>query len=222
MGYEYHHDIRILHFAVLIQNLESSSKLPLDILNLATESAKVKDTIIIGDNEFRNHIKSLNLFSERFNELDQNTLELFFKKPFKEENKYKVIKYFIICDENVENIYLEKVKSLSIKYGFAYLFLIYTKNKKISEKKINVRAGKQKPIIYIYQDYELIEFYKDNNERLKPCWISSIPNNYFYRNNDNAMNNLINRVYNNIDEFKANCEDGWELFELKKKNPLSN
>ena len=63
MGYEYHHDIRILHFAVLIQNLESSSKLPVDILNLATESAKVKDTIIIGDNEFRNHIKSLNLFS---------------------------------------------------------------------------------------------------------------------------------------------------------------
>ena len=31
------------------------------------------------------------------------------------------------------------------------------------------------------------------------------------------MNYLINRVYKNIDEFKANCEDGWELFELKKE-----
>jgi len=100
---------------------------------------------------------------------------------------------------------------------FAYLFLIYAKNKKISEKKINIRAGKQKPIIYIYQDYELIEFYKDNNERLKPCWISSIPNTYFNRNNDTTMNDLINRVYKNIDEFKVNCEDGWELFELKKE-----
>ena len=53
MGYEYHHDIRILYFAILTQNLVSSSKLPPEILNLACESAKVKDTIIIGDNELK-------------------------------------------------------------------------------------------------------------------------------------------------------------------------
>ena len=194
LGYEYHHDIRILHFGILIKNLTKSSKLPSDILNLATESAKVKDTIIIGDNEFINHIKSLNLFSERINELDEKKLESFFKKPFKEENKYKVIKYFLICNENVENIYLEKIKSLSIKYGFAFLFLIYSTNAKISREKINIRAGKQKPIIYIYNDYELIEFYKDNNERLKPCWISSLPNNYFTKNNDTSMDDLMNKI----------------------------
>ena len=221
LGYEYHHDIRILHFSILIQNLANSSKIPSDILNLATESAKVKDTIIIGDNEFRNHIKSLNLFSKRINELDEKTLESFFKQPFKEENKYKVTKYFIICDENAENIYLEKIRSLSIKYGFAYLFLIYSKNEKSSREKTNVRAGSQKPIIYIYNDYELIEFYKDNNERLKPCWISSLPNTYFTKNSNGfGMDTIMNSLYKNIDEFKSNYEDGWEIFELKnEKSP---
>lgn len=91
----------------------------------------------------------------------------------------------------------------------------------MSEKKINIRASKQKPIIYINQDFELIEFYKDNNERLKPCWISSLPNTYFNRADNNIMDDIINNIYKNIDEFKANCEDGWEIFELKKeKDPF--
>jgi hypothetical protein len=49
--------------------------------------------------------------------------------------------------------YLEKFKLLSSKYGFAYLFIIYLKNKKISDRRNSLNI--EKSIIYIFEDYEL-------------------------------------------------------------------
>ena len=125
IGYEYHHDIRILYFLELEPSLSSESKFPKDLLNLATESLRIKDTIILGEKQFKNHIKSLNIQKQRIHELDEYILDSFFKKPFKENNKYKITKYFVICEEKDEKVYLEKFKSLSHKYGFAYLFFFY-------------------------------------------------------------------------------------------------
>ena len=99
-----------------------------DLLNLATEYSKIKDTIILGNEQFRNHIRSLNLPCQRITELENDKLNSFFQNPYKENNKYKIVKYFVTCDENLEKKYLEEFKSLSTKYGFAYLFLIYAKN----------------------------------------------------------------------------------------------
>ena len=90
----------------------------------------------------------LNLPSKRNFELDDNNLELFFKNPYKDENKYKITKYFVICEDNFERKYLEKFKILSSKYGFAYLFIINLKDKKIIDIRENI--NKQKSIIYIY------------------------------------------------------------------------
>ena len=108
LGYDYTVEIRILNFFNLLQNLSPESKFPPNLLNLATESSRIKDTIILGDKHFRNHIKWLNLPCKRINELDDNELDSFFKNPYKEKNKYKITKYFSICDENSEKKYLEK------------------------------------------------------------------------------------------------------------------
>ena len=215
IGYEYHHDIRILYFLELEPSLSSESKFPKDLLNLATESLRIKDTIILGEKQFKNHIKSLNIQKQRIHELDEYILDSFFKKPFKENNKYKITKYFVICEEKDEKVYLEKFKSLSHKYGFAYLFLVYIKSKQLSDLRINLNIFNS--VIYIFSDFELLECFKDNNERLKPNLQKFLPEN------DNKIlkftNELVEKyAYKDIKDFKSNCEDGWELFEFEKDN----
>ena len=115
---------------------------------------------------------------------------------------------FVICDNISENKYIEKFKLLSSKYGFAYLFIVYIINQKKSDVKLDFNL--QKSIIYIFEDYELIEIYKDNNERLKPFLerylIKTEPR-------DKNLENLKLFIFDDIKNFKSSCEDGWELFE---------
>ena len=167
-------DIRRWKFLKLIVSLSEISKISPQLLKLSRESAKIKDTIILGEKQFRNKIKMLNLPSKRNFELDDKNLELFFKNPYKDENKYKITKYFVICEDNSERKYLRKFKILSSKYGFAYLFIIYLKDKKILDIRENIKN--QKSIIYISDDYELFEICKDNNERLKPYFLEILAN----------------------------------------------
>ena len=129
LGFEYHLDIRILYFNELYSNLISQTNIPSNLLQIATESSKIKDTIILGDEQFKNHIKGLKIPCQRINDIEDNKLDSFFQNPFKENNKYKILRYFIICDENSEKKYLEEFEKLSSKYGFAYLFIVYLKNK---------------------------------------------------------------------------------------------
>jgi hypothetical protein len=163
LGFEYHLDIRILYFNELYSNLMPQTNIPANLLQIATESSKIKDTIILGDEQFKNHIKGLKLPCQRINALDDNKLDSFFQNPFKENNKYKVLRYFIICDENSEKKYLEEFEKLSSKYGFAYLFIVYLKNKQLSDLRFNLRE--EKSSIYILGDDELLEIFIDNKER---------------------------------------------------------
>ena len=204
LGYEYNFDIRILYYLNLFEYVTNQSKIPADLFKIATESARIKDTIIIGDKQFRKHIKGLNLPCIRINDLDDNMFDLFFKKPYKEKNQYKVVKYFVVCDENLEKKYLDIFKNLSSKYGFAYLFLIYVKNKNIIDIKNELR--KESSIIYFFDDYQLLHIFKDNNENLMPFMDSFIDWNYEPLQ------------IKDIEDFKSTCEDGWDLFDYKKDN----
>ena len=212
--YEFEFDRRILFFLNLIENLCYDKKFPSDLLDLATESSRVKDTIILGDKQFRKNIRDLNLPSKRINDLDDNMIDLFFKNPFKENDKYKVVKYFVICEEkDFESKYLEEFKNLSSKYGFAYLFLVYVKNKQLFDIKNDLSV--QNSLIYFSDNNELIEIYKDNNERLRPRLREFLPeNNTPFRIELNKFNEEC--IYNDLQDLKSNSEDGWELFGDKK------
>ena len=165
--YEYNFDIRILYFLNLIESPCYKKNYPSNFLELATELSKIKDTIILGDKKFRKHIKSLKLENERINDLDDNMLDSFFQKPFLIINKYKVVKYFVICEEtDFEEKYLDKFKLLNSQYGFAYLFLVHIKNKKLLD--IIIDLNKQNSAIYFFDNSELKEIYKDNNQKLRP------------------------------------------------------
>ena len=201
-SYEYEFDVRILYYCNLIANVVYKYEYPSHLMELATESSRIKDTIILGDKQFRNHIKGLNLPCKRINELEDNMLESFFEKPYVEEKKYKIIKYFVICqDVKLETKYLEEFKRLSSKYGFSYLFLVYVKNKKLIDIKDSLK--KLTSIYYFLDDRELIEIYKDNNERLRPPLAGYLPENeHFpeYKKTKDELNQMINK---NIEDLKS-------------------
>ena len=175
-GYNCSVDYRIEHYRKLSQNLSLNPKFSPDLLNLATESSRIKDTIILGNEQFRNHIRGLNLPCQRITELEDSAFDSFFKNPYKENNKYKIVKYFVICDESLEKKYTEEFKNLSTKYGFGYLFIIYVNN--LSNIKNNFM--KEKSRIYIITDNELIEIYNENNEKLKAGPVGFVNENKFF------------------------------------------
>ena len=212
LGFEYHLDIRIHYFIESSASLMAKTEIPSNLLQIATESSRINDTIILGDEQFKIHIKELKLSCQRINDLDDNKLDEFFKNPF-EENDYRVFKYFVICDEDSEKKYLEEFEKLSAKYGFAYLFIVYLKNKKLSDLRFNL--NEEKSCLYVLGDDELFEIFLDNNERLKPNLFKFLPKNDPFSKELNELNNII---HNDIKNFKSTCEDGWELFMYKEKN----
>ena len=212
--YEYEFDIRILYFLNLIEDHAYKKEFPEDLMKLATKSARIKDTIILGNKQFRNHIIYLNLPNDRITDLDDNSIEYFFQHPFIEEKQYKVVRYFVICEEaDFKNKYLLQFKNLSAKYGFAYLFLVSVKNKKLDNFINNL--SEQYSAIYFFSDYQLKEIYKDNNERLRPRLREYMIENYssFKLQNYQFEKEFI---HVKIEELKSNSEEGWDLFELKK------
>ena len=215
--YDYSFDIRILYFCNLIANVAYKFEYPSHLMKLATESSKIKDTIILGDKQFRSHIKGLNLSCIRINELEDNKLDSFFEKPYIEKEKYKVIKYFVICqDVKLENKYLQEFKRLSCKYGFSYLFIVYVKNKKLIDIKDSLKFLTS--IYYFFDDLELIEIYKDNNERLRPRLAGYLPENEQFPEFKKASDELNEIINENIRDLKSSSEDGWDLFEYNKDN----
>ena len=203
-------DIRILYFNELFSNIIPQKNIPSNLLQIATESSKIKDTIILGEEQFKYHIKGLKLPCPRINALDDNNLDSFFQNPFKEDNKYKVLRYFIICDENSEKKYLEEFEKISSKYGFGYLFIVYLKNTNLADL-INLRE--EKSSLYILGDDELLEIFIDNKERLKQNLIKFPPKSDLLTAKLNELNKY---SLNDIKNFKSNCEEGWEFFEYKE------
>jgi len=212
-AYNYDFDIRVLYFLNMIESLSYPKPFPPDLLKFATESARIKDTIILGNPQFRKSIKDLYLKCARINEVYDYGLETFFQTPFLEKNKYKVVKYFVICDYPDYPKYFARFKDLSSKYGFAYLFLVHVEN--IQLVKILTDLKEQNSVIYFNQGFELREIYKDNNERLRPRLREYMKENFSSYKLDN-MNFEKDFIYTQINSLKSTSEDGWDLFEYKK------
>jgi len=109
--------------------------------------------------------------------------------------------------------YLEQLINLSSKYGFAYLFLVYIKNEQLIDIRDDIKI--KNSLIYFCDNNELVEIYKDNNERLRPRLRDFLPENI------NPIKIELNRIheemfYGILQELKSTSEDGWDLFGAKK------
>ena len=73
-------------------------------------------------------------------------------------------------------------------------------------------------VYYFFNDRELIEIYKDNNERLRPRLAGYLPENEQFPEFKKASDELNEIINENIRDLKSSSEDGWDLFEYNKDN----
>ena len=136
-------------------------------------SIKFKDTIVLGDKQFHKKIREINLPCENIFYLNEEEFYNFCLVPKKISNKYKKCNYFIIMNEKMAGKFRETILYISNVFALIFIIIIYVQNKNI---KINKQLL-QKPIlvpIITYSEKDILNFYIDNNIRLKDIILKSM------------------------------------------------
>ena len=100
------------------------------------EAIRYNDTIVIGDKNFIDLIKKINLPCKNKYYLNEKNILGFFENPKTINNKYNICKYFIIMNETNGIESLETIKYISNYYALKIIIIIYIRNKnyKIDKK----------------------------------------------------------------------------------------
>jgi len=130
------------------------------------QAIKYNDAIVLGNNNFHELIKKMNIPCENINYFNENQFLSFFDTPQKKENKYNICKYFIIMNEKNGNKYMETIRYISNVFGLNFATIIYIENKNVKiHKKIL-----QDPFIHMvltYSEKDILNYFYDSYSRIK-------------------------------------------------------
>ena len=138
--------------------------------------------MVIGDNNFHNIIKKINLPCKNVYYINEKQIIEFFETPHKINNKYKICKYFILVNEIIGLEYIETFKYISNIYGLKIVIIIFIQhnNIKIDKRFLQVPIM---PTILTYNEKDILNYYTDNYDRLKEINIKSgDENEYLFQN----------------------------------------
>ena len=208
-------EMRFSYYTLYIQHLKKDKdNNETEELKTLNKAIKYNDTIVIGDEDFHNLIRKMNLTCKNINYLKFNEIEAFFLKP--KNTKYNKCKYFLIINENKGVEYIETIKYICNVFCLKIIVIIYIQNKKIKIDK-KILQTPIMPTILVYSEKDILNYYTDNYDRLKEIRIK-------YLGEVKMLELLISNNYNfkfpKINETKINGEqdNGWEL----KKNVDDN
>ena len=184
-------------------------------LNTLTETLRIYDFIVIGNQKFFNIIQTIenSIKHKRIPYLTISQVRDYLKS--KQDSKYRNFNYFIIIDENdVKNIYKELY---TIKNDFSLIIslIVYIKDKKTLINKRPFLIKTHLPIYYAFSTNEIINYINSQD---------NINCGYYFSNHSKDIINLIKNLTKNIDikipEFeiddtnKIDSNDGWEIVDL--------
>ena len=140
---------------------------------------KYNETIVLGDNNFHELIKKINIPCENIYYLNENQFSDFFLVPKQIENKYNICKYFLIMNEKNGNKYIETIRYISNVFGLklATILFIENKNTKVHKKIV------QDPFIHIilaYSENDVLNYYIDSYARIKEINVNYLEENEMY------------------------------------------
>ena len=172
------------------------------------KAIKYNDTIVLGDTNFHELIKKIDIPCENIYYLNEEQFSNFFKVPKKIKNKYKICKFFIIMNEKNGNKYMETIRYISNVFGLKFATIIYVENKNTKiHKKIQ-----QDPLIHMiitYSEKDILNYYCDTIARIKELNVNYLDENEMYEQKLFG----INYVFPKMDEIKIFKEEdnGWDM-----------
>ena len=181
------------------------------------QAIKYNDAIVVGNNNFHELIKKMNIPYENINYFNENQFLRFFDTPQKKENKYNISKYFIIMNEKNGNKYMETIRYISNVFGLKFATIIYIEN-------INVKIHKkilQDPFIHMiltYSEKDILNYFYDSYSRIKEINVNYIDENEMFEQKLFG----INYVFPKLTETKIYKEqdNGWDMIRSINANIL--
>jgi len=143
------------------------------------EAIKYNNTIVLGDNNFHELIKKINIPCETIYYLNENQFSDFFLEPKQIEDKYNICKYFLIMNGKNGNKYFETIRYISNVFGLKFVTILFIENKNVKIHKKIV----QDPFIHLilaYSENDILNYYIDNYARLKEINVNYLNENEMY------------------------------------------
>ena len=201
-------EMRFMYYTLYTEHLkkDNDNNETEELKNL-NKSIKYNDTIVIGDEDFHNLIRKMNLPCKNINYLNFNEIETFLQNS--KQTKYYKCKYFVIINEKKGIEYIETIKYICNVFGLKIIVIIYIQNKNIKIDK-KILQTPIMPTILTYSEKDILNYYTDHYDRLKEIKIK-------YLGTIKMLEQLISNSYNikfpKIDETKIMREqdNGWEL-----------
>ena len=191
-----------------IVKLYNENKQEDEYIKAYNKAIKYNDTIVLGEEQFFNSIKKIDLPCQNIYYLKSDGSLDFFLFPKKINKKYKIIKYFVIMNEKYGNKYLETIRYISDVFGIKFGVIIYIQNKYI---KINKEII-QHPFLHIilaYNEKDILNYYYDSIIRMKDI------NLHFLEENEALEKKIIEIDYKfpKLNETKIIKEEdnGWDM-----------
>ena len=205
-------ETRFTYYKCYILHLIKDNKIPdNEQEKIFNKSIKYNDTIVIGDKNFHDLIKKINLPCKNKYYLKENEILNFFKNPKKIENKYNICKYLIIMNEKKGIEYLETIQYICNEYIIQSLIIIYVQNKNIKINK-NVLLEPLKTLILTYNEKDILNYYNDHFYRLKEKNIKYIERNEFLDKEEYRTSYKFYKIGEN--KIIKEEDNGWDM---KKK-----
>ena len=211
-------DMRFLYYTLYTQHLKrDNDNNETEELKSLNRSIKYNDTIVIGDEDFHYLIRKMNIPCKNINYLKFNEIETFFQKP--KTTKYNKCKYFLIINEKKGIEYIETIKYICNVFCLKIIVIIYIQNKNIKIDK-KILETPIMPTILTYSEKDILNYYKDNYDRLKEIKIKYLSEVKIF---ELLISNNYNYKFTKIDESKiiGEQDNGWELIKNVDDNLFS-
>ena len=179
-------------------------------MKILNNSLKIKHTLVIGEKNFHNFIKNLNLSTKEFflqiNELNNFCSSL---SDFKIDDKYMINKFFVVIEGKNFHEYYKSLVLLSFTYGIIFVIIIYIydeKNIYINKNIINGQA--LTPIVVCFSKEDLKDYFNDNEKMESGLFM-------LYKDAEKTLNSINSffqiKSENKINSEKLEYDNGWEM-----------
>ena len=201
---------RYIYYLTYNNHLKQDKYIENEEEKIYNKSLRYKHIIALGDQDFHNLIKKINLPCEKDKQIyffNENQFSTFFQKPIKINDKYKVCKYIIIMNEKNWIKYYETIMYISNVFGIKILLIIYIQNKDIKIDKIHLQFSSI-ALVLVYSEKDILNYYNDINESLKDNEIK-----YKEENKKLEQKYKINYKFPKLSETKIIKEqdNGWDM-----------